>query len=287
MRAFWKWFSWTLYVVAGGCMFSLGFVLFLDVHSFNGGGISGLAQILAHLVGFGSVGFWVVVFNIPLFLFGGIKLGKKFFFGSLLGLAAVTVGLEVFTLLPVPETEPLLACIYGGVLVGGGIGIVFMAGASTGGSDIIVRLLKRKWRNVPIGTITMGFDIVVMLLTGIAFGDLSKALYTGITLFISGKVLDIVVYSFDYSKVVLVISENHKEISHRILTKLERGVTVLHGEGAYSSNEKKVLLTAVKKHQLAELKQLVVDVDPDAFVIVQEAHQVLGDGFARYTKDSL
>lgn len=268
-------------------MFSLGFVLFLDVHSFNGGGISGLAQILAHLVGFGSVGFWVVVFNIPLFLFGGIKLGKKFFFGSLLGLAAVTVGLEVFTLLPVPETEPLLACIYGGVLVGGGIGIVFMAGASTGGSDIIVRLLKRKWRNVPIGTITMGFDIVVMLLTGIAFGDLSKALYTGITLFISGKVLDIVVYSFDYSKVVLIISENHKEISHGILTKLERGVTVLHGEGAYSSNEKKVLLTAVKKHQLADLKQLVVDVDPDAFVIVQEAHQVLGDGFARYTKDSL
>ena len=287
MKAFWKWLSWTLCIFAGGCMFSLGFVLFLDVHSFNGGGISGLAQILARLLGFGSVGFWVVMFNIPLFLLGGAKLGKKFFFGSLLGLAAVTVGLEVFTLLPVPKTEPLLACVYGGALVGGGIGVVYMAGASTGGSDIIVRLLKRKWRNVPIGTITMGFDIVVMLLTGIAFGDMSKALYTGITLFISGKVLDVVVYSFDYSKVALVISEKNEEISRQIMAKLERGVTLLHGEGGYSGNKKQVILTAVKRYQLADLKQLVVDIDPDAFVIVQEAHQVLGDGFARYTEDSL
>lgn len=287
MKAFWKWISWGLRIFVGGCLFSLGFVWFLDVHSFNGGGISGLAQIISRLLGFGSVGFWVVVFNIPLFFFGGIKLGKRFFFGSLLGLASVTVGLEVFALLPVPQSEPLLACIYGGVMAGVGIGIVFTTDASTGGSDIIVRLLKRKWRNIPIGTITMGFDIVVMTLTGLAFGDMSRALYTGITLFISGKVVDLVVYSFDYSKVVLIISEHHEEISRQILGKLGRGVTVLHGEGAYSHNEKRVLLTAVKRHQLADLKQLVVDVDSDAFVIVQEAHQVLGDGFARYTKDSL
>lgn len=278
---------WFLQIVVGSGLFSLGFDLFLSPHNFNGGGISGFSQILAALTGFGSVAFWVGAINVPLFILGGMKIGKKFFWGSLIGIVTVTAALELFTRIPVPQTEPLLACIYGGVLIGGGLGIVFMAGASTGGSDIIVRLLKRKWRNVPIGTINMCFDLVVMVLTGFAFGDMSKALYTGITVFISGKVLDMVVYSFDYSKVTLIISEKHNEIADRILKKLERGVTYLNGEGAYSHTEKKVILTAVKRYQLADLKQLVVDVDPDAFVIVQEAHQVLGDGFARYTEDSL
>jgi uncharacterized membrane-anchored protein YitT (DUF2179 family) len=210
-------------------------------------------------------------------IIGGVKVGKKFFVGSLLGLSSSTVALELLAKLPAPETEPLLACVYGGALVGVGLGIVVMAGASTGGSDIIVRLLKRKWRNVPIGTITMGFDIVVTVLTGLAFGDMRNALYTGLTVFISGKVMDVVIYSFDYSKVAIIISDKYEEISDWIIHKLVRGVTYLRGEGAYSRTNKNVILTVVKSHQLAELKQKVVDVDPDAFVILQEAHQVLGD----------
>ena len=287
MKKVFEWVRWGAIIVFGSFLFSLGFVWFLDIHSFNGGGISGLAQVVAEVLGFGSVGMWVLAFNIPLFIIGGLKIGKKFFFGTVLGLTAVTVALELLVYLPAPETDPLLACIYGGALVGVGLGIVFMQGASTGGSDIIVRLLKRKWRNVPIGTITMGFDLVVIVLTGLAFGDVRNALYTGLTVFLSGKVLDMVVYSFDYSKVVIIISDKHEEIADWILHKMVRGVTYLRGEGAYSKNEKNVILTVVKSHQLADLKQKVVDVDPDAFVILQEAHQVLGDGFARYTKDSL
>lgn len=278
---------WCLRIVLGACMFALGFVLFLDPHSFNGGGISGLAQILVRLTGFGTVALWVGMINVPLFIIGGMRVGRKFFWGSVVGFLSLTTALELFTLLPVPHTDPLLACVYGGVLSGVGLGIVFTAGASTGGSDIIVRLLKLRWRNVPIGTINMGFDILVMVLTGLAFGDLSKALYTGVTVFLAGKVLDMVVYSFDYSKVALIISDRHAQIAQAVMEKLERGVTYLSGEGAYSRQERKVILTAIKRHQLAELKQLVVDMDPDAFVIVQEAHQVLGDGFSRYTKDSL
>lgn len=278
---------WCLQILVGSCIFSLGFDLFLSPHQFNGGGISGLSQILAALTGYGTVSFWVAALNVPLFVIGGMKIGRKFFWGSLVGIISVTTALELFMLIPVPQTEPLLACVYGGAMIGAGLGVVFMAGASTGGSDIIVRLLKRKWRNVPIGTINMFFDVVVMVLTGIAFGDMAKALYTGITVFISGIVLDAVVYHFDYSKVALIISEQYEAISDQIQKKLERGVTWLDGEGAYRHNRKKVILTAVKRHQLADLKQLVVDLDPDAFVIVQEAHQVLGDGFARYTKDSL
>ena len=171
MKTVWQWTRWSLMIILGSVLFSLGFVWFLDVHQFNGGGITGIAQIVSHWT-FGSVGLWVLIFNIPLFIIGAWKLGVKFFVGSLLGLGAVTAALELLVFIPAPETEPLLACIYGGALVGGGLGIVVMTGASTGGSDIIVRLLKRKWRNVPIGTITMGFDIVVMVLTGIAFGNM-------------------------------------------------------------------------------------------------------------------
>ena len=287
MKKVFEWLRWGILVVFGSALFALGFVWFLDIHSFNGGGITGVAQIIVEITKLGSVGMWTLAFNIPLFIIGGLKVGKKFFVGSLLGLGSSTLALELLAKLPAPETEPLLACVYGGALVGVGLGIVVMAGASTGGSDIIVRLLKRKWRNVPIGTITMGFDIVVTVLTGLAFGDMRNALYTGLTVFISGKVMDVVIYSFDYSKVAIIISDKHEEISDWIIHKLVRGVTYLRGEGAYSRTNKNVILTVVKSHQLAELKQKVVDVDPDAFVILQEAHQVLGDGFARYTKDSL
>ena len=286
MKSVWKWLLWSLQITLGSCLFALGFNLFLDPHSFNGGGIAGIAQILSRFT-FGSVAFWVAIINVPLFLFSAKKLGRKFFVGSLVGIVTVTAALELFAYLPVPQTDPLLACVYGGVLIGCGLGIVFSVGASTGGADIIVRLLKRKWRNVPIGTITMGFDVCVILLTGLAFGDMSKALYTGITVFLTGKVLDMIVYSFDYSKVALIISEKDTEIADAIYRKLGRGATYLNGEGSYTHREMKVILTAVKKHQLADLKQLVADIDPAAFVIVQEAHQVLGDGFAKYTEDSL
>ena len=287
MKKVFEWLRWGIMVVFGSTLFALGFVWFLDIHSFNGGGITGVAQIIVEITKLGSVGMWTLAFNIPLFIIGGVKVGKKFFVGSLLGLGSSTLALELLAKLPAPETEPLLACVYGGALVGVGLGIVVMAGASTGGSDIIVRLLKRKWRNVPIGTITMGFDIVVTVLTGLAFGDMRNALYTGLTVFISGKVMDVVIYSFDYSKVAIIISDKHEEISDWIIHKLVRGVTYLRGEGAYSHTNKNIILTVVKKEQLADLKQKIVDIDPDAFVILQEAHQVLGDGFARYTKDSL
>jgi uncharacterized membrane-anchored protein YitT (DUF2179 family) len=164
---------------------------------------------------------------------------------------------------------------------------VFSAGASTGGSDIITRLLKLRYQNVPIGVITMAFDLVVAALTGLVFQDVSCMLYSGVAIFISGRVMDAVVYSFDYSKVALIITKEYEKVAKEISDQLERGATFLYGEGTYSRKETKVVLTAVKKQQVAQLKELVVDIDPDAFIIVQEAHQVLGDGFIRYTKNSL
>lgn len=278
---------WVLQILLGSMILGLAFNLFLMPHNFNGGGLTGLAQVIVHVTKIGTPGIWVAALNLPLFIIAGFKIGKKFFFGSLIGMLGASVSLEVFSYVPAPEVDPMLAVIYGGVLIGVALGITFIAEASTGGSDIIVRLLKRKWQNVPIGRITMGFDLFVMLMTGLVFGDLSSALYTGLTVFLAGRVIDMVVYSFDYSKVALIVSPEHEKIATMIMKELDKGVTYLNGEGAYSGQGHKVILTAIKKHQLAELKRKVSEIDPGAFMIVQEAHQVLGVGFSRYDKDAL
>lgn len=287
MRQLWQKYNWILATIAGSAVFALGFALFLQPNDMNAGGISGLAQVAVELIGFGSVGSISILINLPLFVLGGMKIGKRFFAGSLLGMLLSSVLIDLFALIPVPAVDPLMSVLYGGVLCGLGLGLVFICGTSTGGSDILVRLLKLRWRSVPIGQISMCFDAVVVALTGLVFGDLSKALYTGIAVFVTGQIIDAVVYRFDYSKVALIISPKYEEIVRLIDTKLYRGATYLYGQGTYSGQNTKVVLTAVKKQQIAELKELVISVDPDAFIIVQEAHQVLGDGFARYNKHSL
>lgn len=287
MKKAWNVLAVGMKILFGCVLFGLGFNLFLAPNGLNAGGISGLAMLFVQLTDIGTIGLVTAVVNLPLFALGGLKIGKKFFFGSMAGMALSAVFIDLLSNIPTPETEPLVAAIYGGVLCGLGLGIVFAQGASTGGSDIIVRLLKLRWQNVPIGMIAMGFDLVVVVLTGLTFRNVGLALYSGITIYITGQIIDAVVYRFDYSKVALIISKDYDRIAGAIADGLERGVTYLEGEGYYSGAQTKVILTAVKKQQLAELKKLVVRIDPDAFIIVQEAHQVLGDGFSRYSKDSL
>ena len=287
MRELWNKYKWIPETAIGSGIFALGFSLFLMPNDMSPGGISGLAMIIVRLLDFGSVGSLVILINLPLFLLGGLKIGKRFFLGSLLGMFTSSLLIDIFALIPFVSPEPLLGALYGGVLCGLGLGLVFSSGTSTGGSDILVRLLKLRWRNVPIGRISMAFDALVVILTGLVFRDVTKALYTGITVFVCGQVVDAVVYRFDYSKVALIISSEYEKIAREIGIKLDRGATYLHGEGTYSGNQTKVVLAAVKKQQIAELKELVTNIDPNAFIILQEAHQVLGDGFSRYSKDSL
>ena len=287
MTGLWHKYRWIPENILGSTLFALGFALFLAPNSINTGGISGLAMVLVEVLGFGSVGSLSILVNLPLFVLGGLKIGRRFFAGSLLGMLLSSVLIDAFSGLSFATPEPLLGVLYGGVICGLGLGVVFVSGTSTGGSDILVRLLKLRWRNVPIGQISMCFDALVVVLTGLVFRDVRNALYTGVTVFIIGKVIDAVVYRFDYSKVVLIISPEYEAIAQAIGEKLDRGATFLHGEGSYSHQNTKVVLAAVKRQQLTELKELVMELDPNAFVIVQEAHQVLGDGFARYSRDAL
>jgi len=276
-----------LLTILGCAMFAVAFNVFLEPNGLSAGGVSGLAMVLGHVLKLDAVGILTAVINIPLFLLAGFKIGKRFFWGSLLGMTFVSLFLELFAFLPYPETEPLIGALYGGAIAGVGVGLIFIRGNSTGGSDIVVRLLKLKWRDVPIGIINIVFDLTVAVLTGITFRDATRTLYTGVAVFVCGRVVDAVVYRFDYSRVAMIITKQHQDVATAIGKRLNRGATYLHGEGVYSGNDTKVILTAVKRQQLAELKELVVDIDPTAFIIVQEAHQVLGDGFAKYSKDSL
>lgn len=276
-----------LKTVVGTAVFALGFSLFLEPNGLNVGGISGLAMLVVEILGFGTIGIVSVIINLPLFIIAGMRVGRKFFWGSLLGMTLLSLFIDLFALLPVLETEPLLGALYGGVLCGIGAGFVFTSGHSTGGSDIVVRLMKKKWQHIPLGFFTTAFDLMIAALTAIAHRNLSHALYCGVTIFVTGRVLDAMVYSFDYTKVALIVTTKHAEIAHRLGVELHRGATFLNGEGSYSHNPTKVVLTAVKKHQIADMKAIVTDEDPNAFIIVQEAHQVLGDGFLRYDKDAL
>ena len=274
--------------IAVGCgLFALGFDLFLIPNHLNAGGLSGLSMIIAHLTDFDSVGVLTAFLNIPLFIIAGVKIGKKFLMYSVIG-AAISSGLiDLFSLIPVPVTDSLIGSLYGGAICGLGLGIVFASGGSTGGSDIIVRLLKRTYPGMPIGGITICFDACVAILTGLIFHDLKSTLYCGIAIVVSGTVIDAVVYRFDYSKTALIITGKHRQMADRIARDLARGATFLHGEGSFSGERFQVVLTAVRRQQVTDLMALAADVDPKAFIIIQEAHQVLGDGFLRYSKDAL
>ena len=291
MKQLWDKIGWIIMTVAGSVIFGAGYAIFLGPNGLNAGGISGLAAVIVELVNkdgaipFLTVGTLTVVINLPLFAIGGLRIGKRFFWGSLLGMTLSSVVMDYLNF--AIEVDPLLAAIYGGCMAGIGVGIVFVAGASTGGADIVVRLVKLKAKNMNIGQIAISFDAVVILLTGLVFGDVSNALYTGISVFLVGKLMDMVVYGFDNSKVAMIISPEYEKIADVLTDRLGRGATYLYSQGTYTKQDSKVVLVAVYPKQIAELKELVAEIDPNAFVILQEAHQVLGDGFIKHTKDSL
>lgn len=280
-------FRSTSLIILGSAVFALSFNIFLQPAHINAGGVSGIGQLISHISGFGSVALWSFILNVPLFLMGLKRIGTKFFVGSLVGMLLSSLFLSLTEGIPVPELEPLMRAVFGGAGLGAGLGLVFMAGASTGGSDIAARLLRPALPELPIGRLMLIIDIVVVALTGFVFGDVSRALYSAVCLYVSSIVIDSIIYGLDFSSMAIIVSDRYEEIGKAINSRLDRGVTVLEGRGFYTGQEKNVLLSAMKKRQAAELKALVSEIDPDAFIILSDAHQVLGDGFKRYNKMEL
>lgn len=270
-------------ILLGCTVFSLGFDLFLDPNNINVGGITGIAMILRELLGFGSIGAYFAAINIPLFLLGYKELGRRFFIGSMLGMLFSTVLLDLLTIIPVPKIDLMLAALYGGGLTGLGLGLVFLAGASTGGSDIMAKLLRKRFRRLKLSRLMLILDIITVTLTGIVFHDITRTLYSALPLYVSALVMDSVIYGLDYSSMALIISDKYSEIVAEIARKLERGTTLLDAHGGYHGDSRQVVMCAIRRRQITELKDLVSRIDPNAFMILQDAHQVLGEGFMRYS----
>ena len=268
-------------ILLGCTVFSLGFDLFLDPNNINVGGITGIAMILRELLGFGSIGAYFAAINIPLFLLGYKELGRRFFIGSMLGMLFSTVLLDLLTIIPVPKIDLMLAALYGGGLTG--LGLVFMAGASTGGSDIMAKLLRKRFRRLKLSRLMLILDIITVTLTGVVFHDITRTLYSALPLYVSALVMDSVIYGLDYSSMALIISDKYSEIVTEIARKLERGTTLLDAHGGYHGDSRQVVMCAIRRRQITELKDLVSRIDPNAFMILQDAHQVLGEGFMRYS----
>ena len=230
----------------------------------------------------------VLVLNIPLFLLGWKFLGGHTLVSSLFAMAATSILVDLIAAMyTFPAMDPMLAAIFGGVTLGVSLGMIFSKGATTGGTDLTARLLKIPFAWLPVGKLLLVVDLFMLLAVSIAFRSMNSALYGMISLYISTMVMDGVLYGMDQSKVAYIITSNPRPITEEIDRQLDRGVTYLHGEGSFSGEEKLVLMCAFKQKQIVPLKALVHELDPNAFLIVCDAHEVLGQGFRRYQKNDL
>lgn len=284
----WAAFRPYLWITLASAVFALGFDWCYVPNQITLGGMTGLGQIIHAIVPAIPVGSAVIALNLPLFLLGWRLLGWKLLASSLFATAATSLGVDLLAACySFPPMDPMLASVFGGALIGLSLGMVFLQGATTGGTDLIARLLKLRFGHLPMGTLVMAVDLVVIALAALAFHSLSSALYGLVSLYISSLVIDRVLYGLDNAKVAYIISDHNDEISSAIVQDLDRGVTILHGQGAYTGAEKQVLMCAFKQREIAAIKAAVKDIDPDAFLIVCNAHEVLGDGFREYKKDGL
>lgn len=275
-------------ITLGSALFALAFAWCFDPAQIGFGGVTGIGQIVNHYVAAVPVGAGVIVVNIPLFFLSWKLLGGGMLVSSVYAMLCSSVLIDLFSrLIPFRAMDKVPACVAGGVLVGVGLGLVILQGATTGGTDLLARLLKLKLAWLPMGKLLMCVDLVVILAASLAFDSVESGIYGLMGLVLSTAVMDKMLYGLDTAKVAYIISPRSSEIARAIGEKLERGVTLLEGRGGWSGQERQVLLCAFKQRQIVELKALVKDLDPDAFVIVCNAYEVLGDGFKSYKKDDI
>lgn len=274
-------------ITLGSILYALAYNIFYAPNLVAMGGLTGLGQVLNALIPVLPVGTTVFVMNVPLFFLGWKFIGGHLLVSSLYAMTFSSFAIDVMDMIyQFPPMDTMLAAIFGGALLGAGIGLVFSKGATTGGTDLIARLLKLKFAWLPMGTLVLIPDFIVIVLAAVAFGKVESALYGIVSLFVTTKVMDTVLYGLDSSKVAYIISDSCKEITDAVMA-MDRGATILHGEGAYSGDEKKVLMVAFKQKEIVPLKEKVNEIDPHAFLIVCDAHDVLGEGFRTYSKDDI
>ena len=267
-------------IVLGSFIYGFSFQAFLFPNSIVAGGVTGIAMILNAFTAW-PIGLMVIVMNIPLFLVAWRHFGLDFLISSLAGMAISSAFVDLFAMTDLVLTrEPMLASIIGGVIKGAGLGMIYYTGATTGGIDIVAKLLRKRFSQINFGTIVLILDAAIILGYALIIGNYESAMYSVITMFVVTKIIDLVLYGLDLSCVCYLISEKSEALVEELTSgHVHRGVTILEGEGAYSHKHKHVILCVIKRNQIPELRRTVQSLDPDAFVIVTDAKNVFGRGF--------
>jgi len=272
-----------IYIIIGATILAAGVNMFLAKIKLVTGGVSGLAIIIQYITEkhYGrGVPLWLtnIVVNIPLFAIA-IKLkGRQFVGKSMFAAAYLSFALFYTSFIPAPEVDFLLASIFGGVLVGTGLGFVLRASASTGGTDLAANIIKVYFKNVPIAKIILVLDSTIIIIGAFVFG-VEKAMYALISIYIVAKVIDSILEGINFSKAVFIISDNSKEIAEILMSDLKRGVTGINGTGMYTKGEKQVLFVVVGKNEIVPLQKMVKEIDKSAFITIADVREVLGEGF--------
>lgn len=276
----WKGFGLDLlYSVAGSALVALAVAVFTVPNDIAPGGVSGLATALAYLTPI-SVGVWALVLNVPLLLAAWRMLGLRALTMTLLATVLLSVFIDLFgAILPGYSNNELLAAVAGGVLSGLGVGILFLRGISTGGTDLAALLLKKPFPNVPNGIMLLLIDAGVVAVAVLIFRDIEVALYSAITIYLSSKVIDALAQGVDYAKVIYIITERGEEISRVLNEQTGRGTTLLSAQGGYTGKDKQMVVTVTRRNVLAQTLRLIKQTDPAAFTYVTDSTEVHGEGF--------
>lgn len=278
--AFFKRFIKYLIIVAGSAVYAVGFQFFMYPNSIVSGGVVGIAMLINHFTRL-PVGVLTIILNIPLFIIAWRHFGLDFLVASLAGMAVSSAFVDIFAVTGISLTsDPMLASIIGGVIKGAGLGAIYYVGATTGGVDIVAKMLRQKYPHLNFGTLILMLDAAIIIGYAVVLGTYESAMYSVIAMFVVSKVVDLALYGIDNSSICYIISEKSDELVKSIISgNIKRGVTILEGEGAYSRSKKQVIMCVIKRTQIAELRRLIKRVDEHAFFVVTDAKNVFGNGF--------
>lgn len=266
------------FVILGGGIMGIALDLFLIPCDLAAGGVGGISTVLSHVSGIGT-GIWILIINIPIFGLGLLHFDKEFLFYSLLGTLSLSVSTQLFSFLTPITYDMLPAAVFGGALMGMGLSLALKRGGTTGGTDILALILKKKFPHLSVGQFFLLIDGAVIIIAGIVFRRGEVFLYSAAALYITGKVVDAVLEGIDFAKAVYIISDQPDMISNIIYTDMQRGITGFLAKSKYTGKEQQVLMCVIRKYELERLKKAVYRVDSKAFVIISDVKEVLGNGF--------
>lgn len=273
-------------ITVGAALYAVAVSFFLDPNSLAPGGVTGIAIILNRLTGL-ETGTWFFLINIPIILLGVWKFGFRFILSTMYATVMVSFFTNLLTSFGAATTDLFLAAVVGGALSAVALGLVFKAGATTGGTDIIVKVLRLRFPQLKTGSLFLLTDVVIVTASAFVFQDINIALYAGIVVFICSVVLDVVLYGTDGAKLIYIISDKPQPITKRILEDLDIGVTYVRGSGAYSGKDKDVIMCVIKKQMAHKAEEIVKEEDPLAFMIVTSATEIYGEGYKSYFSEKL